>query len=99
VTRGERAAGPVRQRDRLGHRHGGEGHERHDVERADPRMDAVMLAHVHLGQHRLGEGQQRLRDRSRRPQEREDRPVVIGIGVDVGERDPGRRRDGGSEAG
>jgi hydrogenase expression/formation protein HypE len=90
VALGDRAAGVAGERDDLRHRDVRQRHERQDVERADARMDAAMLPHVDLGHDSVGERARGVGDGGRRAQEREHGAVVIGIGVDVGERDARR---------
>ena len=61
-------------------------------------MDAVVLAHVDLGDNRVGQGQRGGDDRDRRTEEREDRAVMVGIRVDVGEPYARGGRHGGGQA-
>src|SRR5207253_4737153 len=88
----------MRERDGHAHRSVRQRHERQHVERADAGVDAAMLAHVDLGQHGFGERARAGGDGGGLAEEREDGAVVIGIGVDVGERDARRGAHGGRAA-
>ena len=69
----------------------GEGHERHDVGHPEAGMSTAVVAQVESGYRLDG-------DRSGRvlADERQDAPVVVGIGVDVEEVAPGHGRDRGN---
>src|SRR5438552_1760927 len=98
VARRERRPHCVRERDGHAHRGVRQGHERQNVERADAGMDAAMLAHVDLGQRRFGQRDRAGGDGGGLREEREDRAMVIGVGVDVRERDARRGAHGGRDA-
>ena len=73
--------------------------ERHDVERAEARVHAVVTREIDPGHACGGEGLHRRLDRLGRSGEGEDRSVVIGIGVHVEEVGPARVREGSDDAG
>ena len=70
--------------------------DRRDVERADVRVQAVVTCEVDPGDRLAGAGEQGVADARRRPGEREDRAVMVRVGVRrVGQQpDPRRAREG-----
>ena len=94
---GQRCADASRQRDTT--LEGGRPHryERTHVERSEAGMGAVMPTHVEPRGHAVREGDRRVADRFRRPDDGEDGAVRIGAAVHVQQPHAVHPRHGGSE--
>jgi len=89
VLPAETLADAPRDGDGVVHREIAQWDEGQHVQRPQARVDAAVLPHVHAREHRVGERQRRLLDGLRGAEEGEDRAVVVGVGVDIGERHAG----------
>src|SRR5205807_8552425 len=92
------AAEAVRERDALVHRHAREWDERHDVDRAEPRVFALVRLHVDLAVREVDEGVRRAGNGVGLARVRADRAGVVHIPRAVGGTNALGRADGGGQA-
>jgi hypothetical protein len=86
------------EHDRLVHGRVGQGHERDDVDRPDPRMLAPVALHVDLLDRRSDEPIERVGDGPGRASQREHGAVVAGVARPIEEMDLRDRGDGGRQS-
>ena len=94
VAGGDLMSEGMRDGDALLHRHAGERYERNDVHRAEPRVLALVRAHVDLAERRRDEGVGGGGHRVGVAGEREHGAVVIDVARLIEKADPGDAADG-----